>query len=159
MCGIAGELRFDDTPPDLAALARMNAQQQARGPDSGGIFAQGAQAWGHRRLKIMDLSESAQQPMFDPALGLGIVFNGAIYNHPELRRELEAKGYDVSARADLSAYTDADQIQSYAAESVAWAVAEGLIQGFEDNTLRPAGNATRAQIATILMRFCEGVAK
>ncbi len=76
-----------------------------------------------------------------------------------LYRYAEAKGYDVSARADLSAYPDADQIQSYAAESVAWAVAEGLIQGFEDNTLRPAGNATRAQIATILMRFCEGVAK
>lgn len=100
MCGIAGELRFDDTPPDLAALARMNAQQQARGPDSGGIFAQGAQAWGHRRLKIMDLSESAQQPMFDPALGLGIVFNGAIYNHPELRRELEAKGYRFYSHGD-----------------------------------------------------------
>ena len=76
-----------------------------------------------------------------------------------LFRYAESKGYDVSARADLSAYPDADQIQSYAAESVAWAVAEGLIQGFEDNTLRPAGNATRAQIATILMRFCEGVAK
>ena len=76
-----------------------------------------------------------------------------------LYRYAEAKGYDVSTRADLSAYPDADQIQSYAAESVAWAVAEGLIQGFEDNTLRPAGNATRAQIATILMRFCEGVAK
>ena len=76
-----------------------------------------------------------------------------------LYRYAEAKGYDVSARVDLSAYPDANQIQSYAAESVAWAVAEGLIQGFEDNTLRPAGNATRAQIATILMRFCEGVAK
>ena len=76
-----------------------------------------------------------------------------------LYRYAESKGYDVSASADLSGYPDADQIQSYAAESVAWAVAEGLIQGFEDNTLRPAGNATRAQIATILMRFCEGVAK
>ena len=76
-----------------------------------------------------------------------------------LFRYAEAKGYDVSARADLSAYPDADQIQSYAAESVAWAVAEGLIQGFEDNTLRPAGNATRAQIATILMRFCQTVAQ
>ncbi|ENO98112.1 asparagine synthase [Thauera phenylacetica B4P] len=100
MCGIAGELRFDDTPPDLAALARMNAQQQARGPDSGGVIAQGAQAWGHRRLKIMDLSESAQQPMVDPELGLGIVFNGAVYNHPELRRELEAKGYRFYSHGD-----------------------------------------------------------
>ncbi|MHB1374002.1 MAG: N-acetylglutaminylglutamine amidotransferase [Thauera sp.] len=100
MCGIAGELRFDGNTPDLAALARMNAQQQARGPDSGGVFAQGAQAWGHRRLKIMDLSESAQQPMIDPELGLGIVFNGAIYNHPELRRELEAKGYRFYSHGD-----------------------------------------------------------
>ena len=100
MCGIAGELRFDGNTPDLAAVARMNAQQQARGPDSSGVFAQGAQAWGHRRLKIMDLSESAQQPMFDPALGLGIVFNGAIYNHPELRRELEAKGYRFYSHGD-----------------------------------------------------------
>ena len=100
MCGIAGELRFDGNTPDLAALARMNAQQQARGPDSGGVFAQGAQAWGHRRLKIMDLSESAQQPMVDPELGLGIVFNGAVYNHPELRRELEAKGYRFYSHGD-----------------------------------------------------------
>ena len=76
-----------------------------------------------------------------------------------LYRYAESKGYDVSASADLSGYPDAGQVQSYATESVAWAVAEGLIQGFEDNTLRPAGNATRAQIATILMRFCEGVAK
>ena len=100
MCGIAGELRFGGNTPDLAALARMNAQQQARGPDSGGVFAQGAQAWGHRRLKIMDLSESAQQPMVDPELGLGIVFNGAVYNHPELRRELEAKGYRFYSHGD-----------------------------------------------------------
>ena len=100
MCGIAGELRFDGNTPDLAALARMNAQQQARGPDNGGVFAQGAQAWGHRRLKIMDLSESAQQPMVDPELGLGIVFNGAVYNHPELRRELEAKGYRFYSHGD-----------------------------------------------------------
>ena len=100
MCGIAGELRFDGNPPDLAALARMNAQQRPRGPDNCGVFAQGAQAWGHRRLKIMDLSESAQQPMVDPELGLGIVFNGAVYNHPELRRELEAKGYRFYSHGD-----------------------------------------------------------
>ncbi len=100
MCGIAGELRFDGQAPDLAALARMNAQQTRRGPDGGGVHAQGSQAWGHRRLKIMDLSESAQQPMFDPALGLGIVFNGAIYNHPELRRELEGKGYSFYSHGD-----------------------------------------------------------
>ena len=100
MCGIAGEVRFDGQTPDLSAISRMNEHQQRRGPDNGGVFAQGAQAWGHRRLKIMDLSESAQQPMVDPQLGLGIVFNGAIYNHPELRRELEGKGYQFFSHGD-----------------------------------------------------------
>ena len=100
MCGIAGELRFDGHDPDLAALARMNSRQQRRGPDSGGVFAQAGHAFGHRRLKIMDLSESAQQPMFDPSLGLGIVFNGAIYNHPELRKELEGLGYRFYSHGD-----------------------------------------------------------
>lgn len=100
MCGIAGEIRFDGQPPDLGAIARMNQRQQRRGPDSGGVFAQGSQAWGHRRLKIMDLSESAQQPMVDPELGLGIVFNGAVYNHSELRRELEGKGYRFYSHGD-----------------------------------------------------------
>lgn len=100
MCGIAGELRFDGSQPDLAALGRMNARQVARGPDAGGAFAQGGQAYGHRRLKIMDLSDAAQQPMFDPQLGLGIVFNGAVYNHPELRRELEGLGYRFYSHGD-----------------------------------------------------------
>lgn len=100
MCGIAGEIRFDGQTPDLGAIARMNQRQQRRGPDNGGVFAQGSRAWGHRRLKIMDLSESAQQPMVDPELGLGIVFNGAVYNHPELRRELEGKGYRFYSHGD-----------------------------------------------------------
>jgi asparagine synthase (glutamine-hydrolysing) len=100
MCGIAGEIRFDGQTPDLGAIARMNPRQERRGPDNGGVYAQGSQAWGHRRLKIMDLSESAQQPMVDPELGLGIVFNGAVYNHPELRRELEGKGYRFYSHGD-----------------------------------------------------------
>ena len=100
MCGIAGEVRFDGQSPDVAALDRMNARQRVRGPDSGGVFVQGAVGFGHRRLKIIDLSESAQQPMFDPALGLGIVFNGAIYNHVALRREIEALGYRFYSTGD-----------------------------------------------------------
>ena len=70
-----------------------------------------------------------------------------------LYRYAQAKGYDVSASADLSGFPDAGDIQSYATQALSWAVAEGLLQGFEDDTLRPQGNATRAQIATILMRF------
>ena len=76
-----------------------------------------------------------------------------------LYRYAEAKGYDVTASADLSGHPDAETIQAYAQIPMAWACAQGLLQGFEDDTLRPAGNATRAQIATILMRFCQTVAQ
>ena len=75
-----------------------------------------------------------------------------------LYRYAEAEGYDVSAAADLSGYPDAGKVQPYAQEAMSWAVAEGIVEGMDGN-LNPAGNATRAQIATILMRFCEGVAK
>ena len=75
-----------------------------------------------------------------------------------LHRYAEAEGYDVSAAADLSGYPDAGKVQPYAQEAMSWAVAEGIVEGMDGN-LNPAGSATRAQIATILMRFCEGVAK
>ena len=75
-----------------------------------------------------------------------------------LYRYAEAEGYDVSAAADLSGYPDAGKVQPYAQEAMSWAVAEGIVEGMDGN-LNPAGSATRAQIATILMRFCEGVGK
>lgn len=75
-----------------------------------------------------------------------------------LYRYAQYKGYDVSDTADLSAFDDSDSIASYAEEAVSWAVAEGLISGTDDTTLSPEGTATRAQIATILMRFCESIA-
>jgi asparagine synthase (glutamine-hydrolysing) len=65
---------------------------RARGPDAAGIFAQGAMAFGHRRLSILDLAPSSQQPMVDNELGLGLVFNGCIYNFRELRSELRGNG-------------------------------------------------------------------
>lgn len=100
MCGISGEIRFDDQPVDTRAITRMNQQQAPRGPDGQGLMAWDRMGFGHRRLKIMDLSDAAQQPMFDPALGVGIVFNGAVYNHHELRRELEAQGYRFHSTGD-----------------------------------------------------------
>ncbi|MCP1643894.1 asparagine synthase (glutamine-hydrolyzing) [Pseudomonas citronellolis] len=57
-------------------------------------------ALGHRRLKIMDLAEASGQPMIDTTLGLSLVFNGAIYNYPELRKELEALGYRFFSGGD-----------------------------------------------------------
>jgi asparagine synthase (glutamine-hydrolysing) len=100
MCGICGEIRFDGTPPDIDALRAMNAVLVPRGPDAGGIFQMNHLAAGHRRLKIIDLSEHAQQPMLDNELGLGIVFNGCIYNYRELRAELRSLGYRFFSQGD-----------------------------------------------------------
>lgn len=76
-----------------------------------------------------------------------------------LYRYAQFKGYDVSAKADLSVYTDAGQVSTYATDAMAWANGAQLIAGTSQATLTPAGNATRAQVATILMRFCENIAK
>ena len=100
MCGLAGEIRFDGEAIDPGAIARMNQSQRARGPDGQGLMVFDRFGFGHRRLKIMDLSDAAQQPMFDPGLGVGIVFNGAVYNHNALRQELQAKGYHFHSSGD-----------------------------------------------------------
>jgi asparagine synthase (glutamine-hydrolysing) len=71
-----------------------------RGPDGQGLVHHGPFAVAHRRLKIIDLSEHAQQPMVDRDLGLSVVFNGCIYNHAALRRELEALGYHFVSSGD-----------------------------------------------------------
>lgn len=76
-----------------------------------------------------------------------------------LYRYAQFKGYDVSVKADLSVYTDAAQVSTYATDAMAWANGAQLITGTSQATLTPAGNATRAQVATILMRFCENIAK
>ena len=100
MCGLAAELRFDGRPANADAVSRMLSPMRCRGPDGVGLFEQDARAFGHQRLKIMDLSARAAQPMVDPALGLGVVYNGAIYNHPELRAELESLGYVFFSSGD-----------------------------------------------------------
>ncbi len=100
MCGIAGEIRFDERPADIAAVTTMTAALQRRGPDGWGIHAGGATALGHRRLKIIDLSDRAAQPMIDPELGLTAVFNGCIYNYRELRSALSAAGYRFFSDSD-----------------------------------------------------------
>jgi asparagine synthase (glutamine-hydrolysing) len=99
MCGFAGELARGRTP-DVAAIWRMAAEMANRGPDGAGAWAQGPLALGHRRLGVIDLSSAGAQPMADPALGLVVAFNGCIYNHRELRRELEGEGYVFFSTSD-----------------------------------------------------------
>ena len=74
-----------------------------------------------------------------------------------LYRYAQDQGYDTSARADLSGYSDAGLVSSYATQALSWANATGLITGTTATTLSPQGSATRAQVATILSRFCQDV--
>jgi asparagine synthase (glutamine-hydrolysing) len=100
MCGIAGEVRFDGQRADTAAVEAMADAMKARGPDGAGIWSRWNVALSHRRLSIIDLSERGAQPMVDEALGLTIVFNGCIYDHRELRAELEHDGYRFRSTSD-----------------------------------------------------------
>src|SRR3954466_13663030 len=99
MCGICGEVRTrgDVSLPGLESMARAMA---ARGPDAAGLFAQDRLAFGHRRLSILDLAPASQQPMIDNELGLGLVFNGCIYNFRELREELKTRDYRFFSQGD-----------------------------------------------------------
>jgi asparagine synthase (glutamine-hydrolysing) len=100
MCGIAGEFRFDNKAPDAAAMNRMLAKLARRGPDAEGQHADGPVRLGHRRLAIIDLSPRSQQPMLDAASGTALVFNGTIYNYPELRAELIGRGHVFHSDGD-----------------------------------------------------------
>jgi asparagine synthase (glutamine-hydrolysing) len=99
MCGICGEVAFKRRA-HAGQLAAMTDSLRARGPDAEGIFLQDGIGLGHRRLSILDLTSTSQQPMVDAELGLGIVFNGCIYNFRELRRELAAEGYRFFSEGD-----------------------------------------------------------
>lgn len=100
MCGICGELRFDRSTPDPAIIRKMSAKLARRGPDHEGMISDGPLAFGHRRLSIIDLSASSDQPMIDPELRLALVFNGTIYNYKELRAELAEMGYAFFSEGD-----------------------------------------------------------
>jgi len=100
MCGICGELRFDDLEPERSSIRQMLDALAERGPDDVGLWGEGAVLFGHRRLAIIDLSEHARQPMRDALLGLTLVFNGTIYNYRALRQELGGMGYRFFSGSD-----------------------------------------------------------
>ena len=76
-----------------------------------------------------------------------------------LYRYAETKGYDVTAKGDLTTFADGANTSSWAAEAMEWAVGSGLLSGKDGGKLDPTGTATRAEVATILMRFVESVSK
>ncbi len=100
MCGICGEFRLDGGQAKESAVRRMLTRLERRGPDDEGLYRDNALAFGHRRLSVIDLSERSHQPMVDEELDLALVFNGAIYNYPELRETLSAAGYHFFSDGD-----------------------------------------------------------
>lgn len=108
MCGIAGLIARRGAGADAARLAAMCDAVAHRGPDDSGIWIQGNLGLGHRRLSIVDISRNGAQPMLDDSSGRRIIFNGAIYNHVELRTALIKDGYRFRSGTDteviLAAY-------------------------------------------------------
>lgn len=109
MCGLTGEIRFDGRRADRAAVGRMTDRLADRGPDGQGTWARGPVALGHRRLKIIDLSDRGAQPMTDARAEITGVFNGCVYNHPELREELRGLGHRFESTSDTEVVLKAYQ--------------------------------------------------
>lgn len=127
MCGLSGFLGavpFHDKGRQQAVLKRMTDTIRHRGPDDGGYWVDGERgvALGHRRLSILDLSPAGHQPMHSPSGRYVMVFNGEIYNHLEMRRQLEA-GADGSASPAWRGRSDTETLL---AGFDAWGIAPAL---------------------------------
>src|SRR5947209_18687446 len=103
MCGFCGIFAWSDTLRcDESAVIRMRDTLVHRGPDEGGAYVSpdGHVALGHRRLSIIDLSDAGHQPMANEDASVFIAYNGEVYNHASLRRELERKGHVFRSHTD-----------------------------------------------------------
>src|SRR6476646_11714478 len=100
MCGIAGIVASDALQPDdRERVLRMRDIAAHRGPDDAGLFADSRAALGHRRLSIVDLA-AGHQPLANEDESVWIVFNGEIYNHADVRPQLETAGHRYRTRSD-----------------------------------------------------------
>jgi len=99
MCGICGICALDGGPVDSAPLEAMTDALRHRGPDSGGTLVDGPVALGIRRLSIIDL-EGGDQPIGNEDGSVQVVYNGELYNYPELRDRLERVGHRFATRSD-----------------------------------------------------------
>ncbi len=99
MCGICGFCSSDEKPVDLNILKKMTRTLQHRGPDDEGHYTGEGVALGHRRLSIIDL-DTGKQPIHNEDKTVYVVFNGEIYNFPELKKELEKKGHRFYTKTD-----------------------------------------------------------
>ncbi len=100
MCGICGRINFDGKPVAEELLRDMCAAFEKRGPDAQGYYSQNGAGLGHKRLSIMDLSDSGLQPMCNEDSRIWTVYNGEIYKFGELAQDLKNKGHVFTSDSD-----------------------------------------------------------
>ena len=100
MCGICGVLQLRGQHVSEQRITSMLFELERRGPDDEGVYIDKHVGLGHRRLAIIDLSSAGHQPMHNANKSVSIVFNGTIYNYPQLRKQLQAQGIQFSSSGD-----------------------------------------------------------
>ena len=100
ICGISGLFNIDGSAVDETLIQKMNDSQIHRGPDAEGVWIDNNIGFGHRRLKIIDLSDESNQPMVSQNGRYVITYNGEIYNYKHIRNELKNKGVNFKTKSD-----------------------------------------------------------
>jgi len=121
MCGMAGWYRRGGRPVAEASIAAQCKAIFHRGPDEGGLLVEGDFGFGMRRLSIQDVAHG-HQPMTSPDGRFSIVFNGEIYNHLDLRPDLEAAGWRFETHCDTETVLAAFALRG----NDAWPLLEGM---------------------------------
>jgi asparagine synthase (glutamine-hydrolysing) len=103
MCGVSGIFHYAGGTADPDVVSRMTDVMVHRGPDDGGLWADGSVALGHRRLSVIDLSAAGHQPMCNPDASLFVTYNGELYGWPEIRSELAGRGHRFQGTSDTEA--------------------------------------------------------
>ena len=107
MCGIAGIYRLTRKGDDLPIVTAMMQKLKQRGPDGSGTYQDGGVTFGHQRLKILDLSDAAKQPMVSRCGRYVINFNGEIYNYKDIQQKLGLHSQDLRSTCDTEILLEA----------------------------------------------------
>src|SRR5690554_2842132 len=107
MCGITGILTQNFAEANKDICAQMTRVLSHRGPDGEGVYSSGPVVLGHRRLAIIDLTETGHQPMASDDGRVVVTYNGEVYNFRELRAELEGNGYAFRGSSDTEVIVNA----------------------------------------------------
>ncbi|MCC6349751.1 MAG: asparagine synthase (glutamine-hydrolyzing) [Candidatus Eisenbacteria bacterium] len=100
MCGINGVFHYREGAPDLALVRRQTHALRHRGPDDADVWSEGPAALGQRRLSILDLSPAGHQPMSNEDGTVWVTYNGELYNWPEVKPQLVARGHRLRGNSD-----------------------------------------------------------